>query len=99
MKTIFGVVLALALAAGACSKVTYRNPMAAPSGVVVRTKGHFFLGGLVGHKVIPVYAMCPGGVAQIRSKYSFGDLFFHVITFFLYAPRTYTIACGQGGAP
>jgi hypothetical protein len=91
------VVLAVLLALGACSKVTYLNPAVAPVGPVYVTKGHFAVFGLVGHKRIPVYQMCPQGVARMQSRYTFVDSVLHFVTFFIYTPRTYVIQCGQGG--
>jgi hypothetical protein len=94
------LVLASMLAAGACSKVSYKNSGMVPTGPTHEYDGAFFIGGLVGDERIPVYQMCPNGVAQMQSKFSFGDLVLHVITFFIYAPRSYEITCGQpaGGA-
>jgi hypothetical protein len=96
---IVAVVLAIALAVSACSKITYRNPAVAPTGAVYRTKGHFFLGGLIGHKTVPAWAMCPGGVASMQSKFDVFDIVLGYLTLYIYTPRTYVIRCGQGGAP
>lgn len=93
MKAMLAMVVATALSAG-CYRVTYNNPNSQMNGQVHREKGHFFLYGLVGHKDIPVYAMCPQGVAQIRSKHSFVDMLLFGLTVGLYSPRTYVVRCG-----
>ena len=81
--------------AGACNKVTYVNPQVPRGGAVHSETGHFFIFGLVGEKTIPVYQMCPNGVAQIQSKASFLDLVLTLITINLYSPRSYEIECGR----
>lgn len=94
MKAIvLGVMIALA--SGACAKVTYRNPGYIPGPAVEKT-GHFFIGGLVGEATIPAYQMCPAGVAQVQSKSTFGDIVLSLITFFIYTPRTYEVTCAAG---
>ena len=95
---IVAIALALTLAAGACSKITYRNPAVAPTGAVYRTKGHFFIGGLFGHKTVPAWAMCPGGISKIRSQFDVLDVVLGYLTLYIYTPRTYVVHCG-GGAP
>jgi hypothetical protein len=77
-----------------CFKVTYTNPAVPMNGKVVEQKGAFFIGGLVGDAVIPVYEQCPGGVAQIKSGHSVGDVILTLVTFFIYTPRSYEISCG-----
>ncbi len=81
--------------AGACNKVTYVNPQVPRGGAVHEEKGNFFIFGLVGEKTIPVYQMCPNGVAQIQSRESFLDVILTVITVALYSPRSYEIECGR----
>src|SRR2546430_427545 len=93
MKGI-ALVVALALASSACVKVTYRNPQMQPVGGSVSKTGHFFIGGLVGTATIPAYQLCPSGVAEVKSKSTFGDLVLTFITIFIYSPRTYEIQCG-----
>ena len=95
MKAIVLAVV-LALATGACAKVTYVNPGAVPGPVVEKT-GHFFIAGLAGTAVIPAYQMCPGGVAQVQSKFTVGDVLLTIFTFLIYTPRTYEITCSAGG--
>lgn len=85
----------LALSASACFKVTYVNPQAVPNGMVAHDKGHFFLGGLIGEKLIPVYQMCPTGPARMQSKSTFVDLLLTGITLGIYVPRSYAIECAK----
>jgi hypothetical protein len=91
------MVLAAALCAG-CYKVTYTNPQLPRSGQTAVTKGHFLIFGLVGHKDIPVYEMCPSGASMIRSKETFVDVLLTAITIGIYAPRTYVVHCGGGAS-
>jgi hypothetical protein len=80
---------------GACTKVTYVNTLVRPTGQVVEHTGDFFLAGLVGHAEINAYADCPNGiVAGVQSSFSFVDLLLTVVTFEIYAPRTYAVECG-----
>jgi hypothetical protein len=91
------LVLAAALAGAgtACNRVTYVNPNSTPSGVVVSTTGHFFIGGLVGNEDIWANQMCPNGVARVVSEFTFIDSLLTFFTFYLYTPRTYNIECGR----
>lgn len=91
-----GVVVA-ALLAG-CFNVTYTNPRLAPNGVVVAGTNSFFIGGLLGDARVPVYQMCPQGVAQIESGSDVVDVVLHLITFYIYTPRSYIVHCG-GAVP
>jgi len=90
MRTIL---LTAALLVG-CNKVTYVNPTVPGGGKVYDTTGHFFLVGLLGDKNIAAYQTCPGGVARVQSKNTFGDLVLTFLTVGLYSPRTYEIECG-----
>lgn len=78
----------------ACNKVTYKNPGVMPTGQVYNERGWFFIFGVAGEKVFPVYQMCPNGVSQIQSKNSFVDLLIGAITFGIISPRSYEIQCG-----
>jgi hypothetical protein len=85
----------LAVTLAACSKVTYVDHTTIPTGVVASQTGHFFLGGLVGHTAVPVYALCPSGVSRIQSKFTFTDLLLGGLTLGIYTPRTYDVECGR----
>jgi Bor protein len=85
----------LAVILAACSKVTYVDHTTVPTGIVASETGHFYLGGLVGHTTLPVYAMCPSGVSRIQSKFTFSDLLLAVLTLDIYTPRTYDVECGR----
>jgi hypothetical protein len=87
------MVLAGALFAG-CYKVTYTNPQIPMNGQVAETTGQFFIFGLVGHKDIPVFQLCPGGASMIQSKVTFVGVLLTGITIGLYSPRHYEIHCG-----
>lgn len=90
-------VVAAAFLAG-CFNVTYTNPRLAPNGVVVVGTNSFFIGGLLGDARVPVYQMCPQGVAQIESGSDVVDVVLHLITFYIYTPRSYIVHCG-GAVP
>ena len=92
MRLLAALTIAATLAG--CFKVTYTNPAVPMNGKVVEQKGAFFIGGLVGDAVVPVYQQCPGGVAQIRSGHSVGDVVLTLVTFFIYTPRSYEVSCG-----
>jgi len=95
MRRILGVLASAALVAG-CFKVTYTDPRMPPNGIHVEGTTRFFLLALVGDERVPVYQLCPGGVSQIQSGLSFGDLVLTVITIGIYTPRSYEIECGGG---
>jgi hypothetical protein len=95
MKSIVAL-LACAALAGGCDNVTYHSSTLPPNGVVHEGTSHFFVFGLVGDEVIPAYQMCPGGVSSVHTELSFGDLVLTVITFGIYTPRSYEVACGGG---
>ena len=86
---------ATAMLAVGCSKITYVNPQVPRGGAVHTEGGSFFIFGLVGEKTIPVFQMCPNGVAQMQSKASVLDLVLGFITIGIYTPRTYEIECGR----
>jgi len=88
------IVIALALLAG-CRPVTYVDPYALPSGIVVSQTGHYFLFGALGHTDIEVKALCPQGAARITSSFTAVDLLLAAITLDLYARRTYDIECAR----
>lgn len=79
----------------ACNKVTYKNPALTPTGATHSETGWFFLDGLIGTKEIYANRVCPEGVAQVKSRFSFGNLFIATITGGLVTPRKYTIWCGR----
>ncbi len=93
-NAILALTATMMLVAG-CNKITYVNPQVPRGGAVHVEGGSFFIFGLVGEKTIPVYQMCPNGVAQMQSKASFVDLVLGVITIGIYTPRTYEIECGR----
>lgn len=95
MRASIAWVLAAALASG-CFSVTYVNPRLPPNGVVHEGTNQFFVAALVGDERVPAYQMCPGGVAEIDSGLSVVDLLLTVITFSIYAPRSYVVRCGGG---
>lgn len=95
MTRAMAVMLCAALGSG-CFNVTYQNPTLPPNGVVHEGTSSFFLFALVGDEHVPVYQMCPGGVASIETGLSFGDLVLSVITLGIYTPRSYEVACGGG---
>ncbi len=94
-KARVALLLSVAIAGPACSKVTYVNPGTMPSGRVVVSTGHFFLFGLAGHHDIDGVGACPTGIAAVVSKFTFLDSVLGFITLGLYAPRTYALYCGQ----
>jgi hypothetical protein len=87
---------ALLASAGACNKVTYVNPGTMPSGNLVVEKNFYFLWGLVGQADIWANKMCPSGLHQVQSKFSFLDVLIGAVTLGIVAPRTYEIECGRG---
>ena len=95
MRNAILALAATAMLAGACNKVTYVNPQVPRGGAVHSETGHFFIFGLVGEKTIPVYQMCPNGVARVVSKFTFIDAILGAITINLYSPRSYEIECGR----
>jgi hypothetical protein len=95
MRALMAGVLAAALASG-CFNVTYTNPQLPPNGVVIEGTNQFFVAALVGDERVPVYRMCPGGVSQIESGLSVGDLVLTLITFAIYTPRSFVLHCGGG---
>lgn len=88
------IVLAVALAAG-CRPVTYVDPYALPSGIVVSQVGHYFLFGVVGHTDITVKDLCPQGAARVTSSFTASDLILSIVTLEIYTPRTYDIECAR----
>lgn len=91
---LFPLLASLALGA-ACNKVSYVNPKTVPTGKVMEETGHFFLFGLAGSKKIDARKLCEGDVAQVQSRFSFGDLVLQGISLGLYTPRTYELLCGR----
>ena len=87
------IVLAMMLAG--CRAVTYVDPSALPSGIVVSQRGHFFVGGLIGHVDIDVRELCPQGPARVTSVFTAVDLLLTAITLDIYTPRTYAIECAR----
>jgi hypothetical protein len=87
------IVLAVMLAG--CRAVTYVDPSALPSGIVVSQRGHYFAGGLIGHTDIDVRALCPQGAARVTSSFTALDLLLTAITLDVYTPRTYAIECAR----
>lgn len=98
MRRLLALGMCTALTAG-CFKVTYQNPMLPPNGVVHEGTSSFYIAGLAGTERIPAGQMCPGGVSRIETGLSFVDLALHVVTFFIYTPRSYTIECGGMAQP
>lgn len=97
-KTLAAAAVATACLTAGCNKVTYVNGATTPNGQHHQQTGHFFLYGLAGTADVDAAGMCPTGVASIQSKFTVADWFLTVLTAGIYTPRTYQIACGNGGA-
>lgn len=82
----------MGLALAACSH-EYVNTTRRPNGVVAEYTGHFFLFGFIGDATIDTYRDCPRGVYRVVSQQTAVDTVVHVLTLWLYTPRSYTVEC------
>jgi len=85
--------MGLVLVALAACKHDYVNTLRQPSGHVVEHTGHFFLFGLIGDAEIDAYVDCPRGVYRVVSQQTPLDTAIHLLTVWLYTPRSYFVEC------
>jgi hypothetical protein len=80
------------LALGGCYHVRYQMKAEAV-GPPVTAWNHIFLWGLAGSGSVDVAATCPGGLARLETKRSFGNLLLSLLTIGIYTPNQVTVWC------
>lgn len=90
---------ALAIAVAGCH--TMRFEVEEPTGNVRAVTEHksFFFWGLVPTREVSVIERCPGGVQSIQEQTSFVDGLAELFTIGIWAPRSTTFYCLEGGQP
>lgn len=94
-----GAALAVALSSTACYRMQYFDAALDPAPESVERWNHFGLYGLLGDPVVPLYDLCPDGVAQVDVWHSPANVVVSILLLGLYTPSTTEVWCVAEAPP